>query len=763
MSKGGAGKVYFVLYLAVVLELLIIIVERDEAEEHLHQKQKEAMRIVESILSQLQSGAGTEGINTRPQDEITIPPPGVNIKEVLGADIKSFRQYIVEVGVTDISTERERKEGEALDEYFERLRKLYKLANVAELEYSVFYNSSQDPNYSPPFPSESYLSKKGIVIEKMAEGQNLEGEDGTVWTFKGLRKLEMDNEKGLPKFSPNANLEEFAMGPMHPLYPVDKGISIGPNFAPSQVNPDSVFTYSVSESEKASGTQNSALKNRFTKRAFVVNFQPPSTAGWYKLRFASRTNRILGVKGGANIDDIDENSTVNIGTVQLKIKDLVKVQKELGTKLEKFAVPTSEDLIAKGFKEFDEKLSAATLLASKELEGLELANNIKLYGYIVKLLTPGQSANFEQNKGAIEFNVRVVTPKPQMSEPVINIVNEMHRINSGVVNFNFTVSPYQGNNNIIAGQVYAETDLNTPVANVEIKPRSETPPGNGGIREYIGTITKEIMASSSAQPRTYIVKMKHTLQGKFKEETSRLTLYPALNEDNIATLTRGLDAFAQYGKNWFFDFVPPSGNKIAPEQFCYYFATDQNAGGQGPACKAGYKATNEDKLSLCANVKTASMKIVWKDPVTGKETEVYPYREFKIKQGTPELNVANKQVIVTGDKKLSIQVSNITVGEAILGCPDDKGEAQISATTQPPTVTIPGYTIVVPPQVTVKGKQISFTMELEGKPTKDGIIGNITVPLTIRATNPLNGAVSNPQTKPIIIEVAKAPEKQRRR
>jgi len=36
MAKGGgAGKVYFVLYLAVILELLIIIVERDEAEENL--------------------------------------------------------------------------------------------------------------------------------------------------------------------------------------------------------------------------------------------------------------------------------------------------------------------------------------------------------------------------------------------------------------------------------------------------------------------------------------------------------------------------------------------------------------------------------------------------------------------------------------------------------------------------------------------------------------------------------------------------------
>jgi hypothetical protein len=69
---GGPGKVYFVLYLAVVLELLLIIVERDDAEEHLLKKQKESMRIVQSILSQLQVGAGTEGISTRPKDEITL-------------------------------------------------------------------------------------------------------------------------------------------------------------------------------------------------------------------------------------------------------------------------------------------------------------------------------------------------------------------------------------------------------------------------------------------------------------------------------------------------------------------------------------------------------------------------------------------------------------------------------------------------------------------------------------------------------------------
>ena len=145
MSKGGgAGKVYFVLYLAVVLELLIIIVERDEAEEGLHKKQKETMRIVESILSQLQSGAGTEGINTRPQDEITIPPAGINIKEVLGSDIKSFRRYTIEVGVTDVSAALKKKEDESSKEYLQRIKKLVELANVADLEYQIFYNSSED-------------------------------------------------------------------------------------------------------------------------------------------------------------------------------------------------------------------------------------------------------------------------------------------------------------------------------------------------------------------------------------------------------------------------------------------------------------------------------------------------------------------------------------------------------------------------------------------------------------------------------------------
>src|SRR5438477_10708965 len=65
MSKGGgAGKVYFILYLAVLLELLIIIVERDDAEEalkreklELERKSKRIQLIAETIINALRGSA----------------------------------------------------------------------------------------------------------------------------------------------------------------------------------------------------------------------------------------------------------------------------------------------------------------------------------------------------------------------------------------------------------------------------------------------------------------------------------------------------------------------------------------------------------------------------------------------------------------------------------------------------------------------------------------------------------------------------------
>lgn len=95
MSKGGAGKVYFILYLAVLLELLIIIVERDDAEEEL-KREKEALArknkriqlIAETIINALR-GSQTSVSSTSDQTM------------TLGDPKEPEREFSVKVRVSD--------------------------------------------------------------------------------------------------------------------------------------------------------------------------------------------------------------------------------------------------------------------------------------------------------------------------------------------------------------------------------------------------------------------------------------------------------------------------------------------------------------------------------------------------------------------------------------------------------------------------------------------------------------------------------------
>jgi hypothetical protein len=94
MSKGKGG-VYFILYLAVLLELLIIIVERDDAEEHL-KKEQEALKnknkriqlIAETIINALR-GSQTSVSSTS------------NQSMTLGDEKEPEREFNVKVRVSD--------------------------------------------------------------------------------------------------------------------------------------------------------------------------------------------------------------------------------------------------------------------------------------------------------------------------------------------------------------------------------------------------------------------------------------------------------------------------------------------------------------------------------------------------------------------------------------------------------------------------------------------------------------------------------------
>jgi hypothetical protein len=64
-THSGAGKIYFILYLAVILELLLVIVDRDDAEDLLIKRREEIVQAFKEVLSNL-----AEKPSATPQQEV---------------------------------------------------------------------------------------------------------------------------------------------------------------------------------------------------------------------------------------------------------------------------------------------------------------------------------------------------------------------------------------------------------------------------------------------------------------------------------------------------------------------------------------------------------------------------------------------------------------------------------------------------------------------------------------------------------------------
>lgn len=760
MSKGGgAGKVYFVLYLAVVLELLIIIVERDEAEEGLARKQRETMKIVESILSQLQSGAGTEGINTRPQDEITIPPPGINIKDVLGTDLKPSRKYIVEVGVTDISADLKKKEGESDKEYTVRLQKLVKLANVEEIQYQVYFNPSADPAGPPPFPSETEFKKNKIDVTTMQPGQFLDipNSTGAAWEFLGFTELILDEDGTFNSL----NLNDIRPESIQPVYPLSKIKRSGSNFMPNNMPIDSAFFYSKDETNKEGYDKKGGL----IKRDFVVNFQPQNKAGWYKLRFVSRTNRILGIKGGMTAEEIPDDATVNIGTVQLSVKDLRNVLRELNNKLDKYN-PPSQDILFKeqNIDKFTDMLNKAIQDAKNDDNATQIINNLNLYGYIVRLLAPGQSQYFDQNRGSIEFDIRVITPNPKVAEPTVNVQPYIASFDKVPAAIQFTISPYQENQNKLEGYVY--DSKGAQVDRINMEPMDKRPgytgsaPIKGGSRDYLG------LTSSTLSPGKYTVKLRHQIgAGKPFEISTQLEIFPtSLTKESDNEINSRLEAFSFYGLSAFLNAVPTSGGKIKPDQFRIYLFTDQES--QRPAVNS-LTVSPENGLQMKPPAKKLSLRISWVQPITEKEIDLYPLKSFDIKQETPKITLRNLLTDFSGSStKMKIDIRNIQVSKVATGS-DKDAKVELSVFGDPQIIDgLTGSTFATEPSIDgdiENGYSLHLEMnpKLERGQTK--IRGTVRVILSAVAVNPINGARSEVKRTNIDIPVNYEPEKGRQR
>jgi hypothetical protein len=747
-GHGGTAKVYFVLYLAIVVELLIIIVERDEAEEHLNRQNNETMKIVESILSQLYSGSGSEGINTKPQDEITLPAESdmAAIKEIFGNDLKTWRQYQIDVGVTDVSLSLKRKEGETVKEYDERLKNMHSLSNVEDLEYQIFFIPSTSMDTLPSFKSDEDIKKENLDFMAYQSGQSIEGPSGEQWTFVGAYKLSLNKNA----VNLDANATQTVTSTLEYFNP--KYNDNGPAHTGSDVTPrgmsqtdTAVFYYSPEKTKESAKVTNGAQK-----RSFIANFEPPDRgkAGIYKLRFASRTNRILGVsvlESGQRAAS-DEETKVNIGTVQLTVKDLKKVANELKRRHQELdKVPSIDELLsAKGaelvskMNIFNTSIEEAKTKALSAKEASDLVGKIRLYEYVAKLVTPGQSVNFDQNRSNFDINVRVQTAKPSTANPYVSVLTENRCFTTAKHVFEIEAGPYKGvGANNISGSLSGPAS-----ASIRFEQIGNSPEQNGKYR-LRGIVSTELPAGR------YKMTITHTLPGKTSTIEDSLQVYETgLQDEKGASsyLANGLS----YGRLLIRNFIPKSGNEITASQFKTIITFD--AGNKKEI--DGYNIKNDDNINLLAEYNNCEVDVVWIQPFTFQQFTLYKSsNEIRFSKPAIYDNNVNVDKISGSANKISVIVSGIEIGSPRSGIPGDKPPVKLSRPSVGATkiTGIDGYSISGQPTIEPGDSANTYKMSFELVKAPNAKVGKsiqcvVEVGLSVDATHPTNGKQSSVST-----------------
>jgi len=727
--KGGFAKVYFVLYLAIAVKLLLLYVDRDEAEERLRRQNHETMRIVESILSQLYTGSGSEGINTRPQDEITLPAEAdmAAVKEIFGGDLKTWRQYQIDVGVTDVTLAIKRGPFETQKEYEERVETMLLLANVDELEYQVFFIPVQDDTI-PAFQSDDYITKNNVDFMKFENGQPFPGPDGQPWIFVGAHRISLEKEASYARINSEALETTLCLIPIY-----QPPIRVGNSCAP-RGKEDSVFFYCDTRTREVAA----AARGNAQKRSFVVNFEPPdrNRAGIYKLRFASKTNRILGVarieEGQRFVSDADER--VNIGTVQLTVKDLIKVATELRnrhTEIER--LPAVDELLnardlAMAMNDFAERLERAKELALGHPDPSDLIGRINLYEYIARLVTPGQSINFDQNRSNFDINVRVQTAKPSTARPYIAMITDNRCFTNARHVFEIEAGPYKGNNRV-TGRIIGPTS-----ADITFTQEGGTPERDKQYR-LRGTVGRELPAGQ------YVIEITHDIAGKAEVSRDTLFVYEAGIRDENRVQTRFANRMV-YGSRVALDLVPNSGNDISASQFKTIFTFD---GGNRKEV-LGYKITRDAGIEALATFNRGGMELVWIQPITFREYSLFS-TEAEIKLDEPMI-LPDVNTRITGNaNRLKVEVRGLVIYTPNTGLADNN----IKATMSEPTLRdaageVNGYSITRQPEIVGGDAENGYIIEFELSRNSGSTVrtaeGSISIPISVTARHPTNGKTS---------------------
>jgi hypothetical protein len=631
MSKGGAGKVYFVLYLAVILELLIIIVERDEAEEHLIRKQKEAEEIVEAVMAQLNTGFGASGVNALPQDEITLLDPavlsGVSERD-RPKDERTYQVRVSTVKIKDILGDDLPDEAAAKRK---RVREIIQLFNVQDLKLLDTLNETNQVENLFLKVNDLWLNQKtDEVINKLGAKRAIS--DAYTDSYEFLKSITPDSL----------------------AYGGDASTTASFRFSPHLTTLDK-----------------SAFENGI--KVFEYTFKQKSP-GLYRVNLSSKTNNILGVSGLDAKKGTDPEDVISIGTIQLSRKQLSKVEDRLqqtfGSKVE--ALCKKFEIVEEfTYKQYSDEMDAEVATMDYTKIGVKSKSDMLRRAELLKNITVllhGDANQMEQNNPTFRFEVFVKKPTIERAEPCIADLLNSQRVLSGVqkVVIPFTVNNYRG--------VLPTVSVTPSDVAVKVVPLGQAAQAAGGARNQPFEIHVEGV-STTGGPKTYSVKFTNVkLCDESEENVSTIAVFPS-ELANKGAMDILLDKRVTIGKKLRLPVNPSAGGEIPANQYEMSYTLNGQVN--------TFPGTNPLQVEVpCVPKSTSSLnvKIKWRyKPVGSQYTEdvvLYDKTVAQARQGAPEIDMS-KSSESWDAKALKLIVSGIKIESPRVDCGQDAPEKDL--------------------------------------------------------------------------------------
>lgn len=631
MSKGGAGKVYFVLYLAVILELLIIIVERDEAEEHLIRKQKEAEEIVEAVMAQLNTGFGASGVNALPQDEITLLDPAV-LSGVSERDRpKDERTYQVRVSTVKIKDILGDDLPDDVASKRKRVKEIIQLFNVQDLKLLDTLNESNQVENLFLKINDLWVNQKADeVINKIGAKRSISDAYGDSYEF--LKAITPDSLS----------------------YGGDASTTASFRFSPHLTTLDKA-----------------AFENGI--KVFEYTFKQKSP-GLYRVNLSSKTNNILGVSGLDDKKGDNPEDVISIGTIQLTRKQLAKVEDRLqqtfGSKVEALCnkFETVEEFT---YQQYSQEMDAEVATMDYAKIGVKSKSDMLRRAELLKNITVllhGDANQMEQNNPTFRFEVFVKKPTIERAEPCIADLLNSQRVLSGVskVVIPFTVNNYRG---VLPTVAVTPSDVA-----VKVVPLGQAAQATGGARNQPFEIHVEGV-STTGGPKTYTVKFTNVkLCDESEENVSTISVFPS-ELANKGAMDILLDKRVTIGKKLRLPVNPSAGGEIPANQYEMSYTLNGQVN--------TFQGTNPLQVEVpCVPKSTSSLnvKVKWRyKPIGSQYTEdvvLYDKTVTQARQGAPEIDLS-KSSESWDAKALKLIVSGIKIESPRVDCGQDAPEKDL--------------------------------------------------------------------------------------